>query len=280
MLESLQQADQQLLLFLNGIHSPFWDSFMWIFTAKMTWIPMYAAILYVLLKNFRLSVSLITVLAIALTITYADQICATVIRPCVERLRPSNPQNPISELIHLVNGKRGGRYGFPSCHAANSFALAFFVMLLFRERMLTLAILLWAAINSYSRIYIGVHYPGGSPGRCFGRPQWGSHPIRLIPFRFKPSGFRRTTKIQRYRKSPDQTPDTYEIYPAHYLHGIAYRRCYSDLFLVYGNQLNPIFLRSFVRSANHCSVNAPTSAFVTDRLCPCCGKVFPFFNSR
>lgn len=160
MLESLQQADQQLLLFLNGIHSPFWDSFMWIFTAKMTWVPMYAAILYVILKNFRLSVSLVTVIAIALTITYADQICATVIRPCVERLRPSNPQNPISELIHLVNGKRGGRYGFPSCHAANSFALAFFVMLLFRERMLTLAILLWAAINSYSRIYIGVHYPG------------------------------------------------------------------------------------------------------------------------
>ena len=133
MLESLQQADQQLLLFLNGIHSPFWDSFMWIFTAKMTWIPMYAAILYVLLKNFRLSVSLITVLAIALTITYADQICATVIRPCVERLRPSNPQNPISELIHLVNGKRGGRYGFPSCHAANSFALAFFVMRLLKK---------------------------------------------------------------------------------------------------------------------------------------------------
>lgn len=160
MLETLQQTDEQLLLFLNGFHTPFWDSFMWTFTAKLTWIPMYAAILYVLLKNFRPSISIVTVIAIALTITYADQVCATLIRPLVERMRPSNPNNPISEFVHIVNGKRGGRYGFPSCHAANSFALAFFLMFLLKNRFLTLFILFWAALNSYSRIYIGVHYPG------------------------------------------------------------------------------------------------------------------------
>lgn len=160
MLETLQQTDQQLLLFLNGFHTPFWDSFMWIYTAKLTWIPMYAAILYVVLKNFRPSTSIFIVIAIALTITYADQVCATLIRPLVERMRPSNPNNPISEFIHIVNGKRGGRYGFPSCHAANSFALAFFLMFLFKNRFLTLFILFWAALNSYSRVYIGVHYPG------------------------------------------------------------------------------------------------------------------------
>lgn len=160
MLETLQQTDEQLLLFLNGLHTPFWDSFMWIFTAKLTWIPMYAAILYVLLKNFRPSVSLFTVIVIALTITYADQVCATLIRPFVERMRPSNPNNPVSEFIHLVNEKRGGRYGFPSCHAANSFALAFFLMLFFKNSVLTLFILFWASLNSYSRVYIGVHYPG------------------------------------------------------------------------------------------------------------------------
>ncbi len=108
----------------------------------------------------RPSVSLLAVISIVLTIVYADQICATLIRPLVERMRPSNPNNPISEWVHIVNGKRGGRYGFPSCHAANSFGLAFFVMLLFKNRLLTLFILLWAALNSYSRIYIGVHYPG------------------------------------------------------------------------------------------------------------------------
>lgn len=159
MLELLQQTDQQLFLFLNGMHSPFWDNFMYIFTGKMTWVPMYAAILYVLYKNFNIYVCLFAVVAIALTITYADQICATVIRPIVERSRPS--RNPdIAELVHLVNGKRGGRFGFPSCHAANSFALAFFVMLFFKNRLLTFFILFWAALNSYSRIYVGVHYPG------------------------------------------------------------------------------------------------------------------------
>lgn len=160
MLERLQFIDQELFLFLNSLHSGYWDQFMWIFTAKLPWIPMYAAILYVICKNMRPSVSLLAVISIVLTIVYADQICATLIRPLVERMRPSNPNNPISEWVHIVNGKRGGRYGFPSCHAANSFGLAFFVMLLFKNRLLTLFILLWASLNSYSRIYIGVHYPG------------------------------------------------------------------------------------------------------------------------
>ncbi len=160
MLETLQQLDQQILIFLNGFHSPFWDKFMWVFTGKWTWIPMYATILYVLLKNFNIYISVFTTIAIALTILYADQICASAIRPMVERMRPSNLDNPISDIIHIVNGKRGGRYGFPSCHAANSFALAFFIMLLFKRGWLTLFMLLWATTNSYSRVYLGVHYPG------------------------------------------------------------------------------------------------------------------------
>ena len=160
MLETLQHFDQQIFLFFNGLHSPYWDRFMWVFTAKLTWVPMYASILYVICKNLRPSVSLLTVIAIVLTIVYADQICATLIRPLAERMRPSNPNNPISEWVHIVNGKRGGRYGFPSCHAANSFGLAFFGILLFKSKLLSLFILLWATVNSYSRIYIGVHYPG------------------------------------------------------------------------------------------------------------------------
>lgn len=160
MLEILQQADTRLLLFLNSFHAPFWDSFMWLFTAKLTWVPMYATILYVLYKNFNPRLCLFTLIAIVLTIVFADQVCASIIRPAVERMRPSNINNPISEFVHLVNGKRGGRYGFPSCHAANSFGLAFFIVLLFKNRTLSLFILLWATINSFSRVYIGVHYPG------------------------------------------------------------------------------------------------------------------------
>lgn len=160
MLETLQQLDQQLLLTLNGMHAPFWDNFMWIVSAKMTWVPMYATLLYILCRNFNWRVSVLTVVAIALTITYADQICASVIRPLVERMRPSNPNNPISEFVHILHGKRGGRYGFPSCHAANSFALAFIVMFLFKQKFISLFLLGWAILNSYSRIYLGVHYPG------------------------------------------------------------------------------------------------------------------------
>lgn len=160
MLETLNHLDQQLLLALNALHSPFWDSFMWYISAKWTWVPMYATILYVLLRNYNWRVALSAVLCITLVIVYADQVCASLIRPAVERMRPSNLNNPISEYVHIVNGKRSGAYGFPSCHSANSFALVFIVMFLLRSRVLNLTLLLWAVLNSYSRIYLGVHYPG------------------------------------------------------------------------------------------------------------------------
>lgn len=160
MLETLQQLDQQILLNLNALHSPFWDSFMALFTAKLTWAPMYAAILFVICKNFSPWVVLLSVIAIVLTIVYSDQLCSSVIRPAIERMRPSNPNNPVSEYIHLLNGRRGGKYGFPSCHASNSFGLAFFLLFLFRQKVISIFILLWAVVNSYSRIYAGVHYPG------------------------------------------------------------------------------------------------------------------------
>ena len=190
MLDNLLQWDLQALLAINGVHAPFWDHFMWLFTGKWIWIPMYASILFVLLKNFSLRYTILAVIAIALTITFADQVCATLIRPQVQRSRPSrlgpliqenneksirlmealgqlkdkNGQYPI-EKIRLHERKpgdfyRGGKYGFPSCHASNSFALAFFLLLFFKKIGLSLFILLWAALNSYSRAYIGVHFPG------------------------------------------------------------------------------------------------------------------------
>lgn len=160
MIETLANIDQSLLLYLNGLHNTFGDYFMSTFTGKWIWVPMYASILYILLKNYNWKVVLGCLIAIALTITFADQVCSSVIRPVVERMRPSNPDNPISEWVHIVNGKRGGRYGFPSCHASNSFGLAFFLIFLFRKRWLSFFICAWAALNCYTRIYLGVHYPG------------------------------------------------------------------------------------------------------------------------
>ena len=169
--QGLLETDQNIFLYLNGLYTTFGDYFMSTFSRKIIWVPMYASILYVLLKNVNWKIALCCVVAIALTITFADQMCATFIRPAVARLRPCSPDNPISEFVHLVNGKRSGSFSFPSCHAANSFGLAFMLMYLFRNRWLTAFIMLWAVVNSYSRIYLGVHYPGdllvgGIVGAC------------------------------------------------------------------------------------------------------------------
>lgn len=160
MIETLQNLDSEVFLFFNQAHCPFFDSFMSLYSGKFIWIPMYAALLIVMLRRYPLIKVLFLLVGIALSITLADQICSSLIRPLCERLRPSNLDNPLAELTHIVDGYRGGAYGFPSCHAANSFALAVFAALMLRRRGFTLFIMLWAAVNCYSRIYLGVHYPG------------------------------------------------------------------------------------------------------------------------
>lgn len=160
MLDFLIDLDTQILLFFNGLHSTFFDYFMMAFTGKFIWVPMYATIVYILFRRYSWKVALCYTIAITTAIACADQIGATIIRPAVERLRPTNINNPINTLIHIVDGYRGGRYGFPSCHAANSFALATFLSLLFAKRRFTTFIFTWAILTAYSRLYLGVHYPG------------------------------------------------------------------------------------------------------------------------
>lgn len=127
-MDALQGAidvDTNIFFPINRMHNMYFDYFMSAYSGKWVWIPMYAAIWYVMLRNFHWKVTLFCMIGFALTITFADQACATWIRPYVERMRPSNLNNPISEMVHIVNNHRGGRYGFPSCHAANTFGLAF-----------------------------------------------------------------------------------------------------------------------------------------------------------
>ena len=159
-LSDLVRIDTDIFLFFNQMHSPYFDYFMSTFSGKLIWVPLYATILYLLLKNFHWKVALTCTVGIALLIVLTDQVVASFIRPEICRLRPANLDNPISDLVHIVNGHRGGRYGFPSCHASNTFGLAFIVMFLFRSRKLTVFFLSWAVFTCYSRIYLGVHYPG------------------------------------------------------------------------------------------------------------------------
>lgn len=157
-METLIQLDQELLLYLNSFTSPLFDNFFWVVTSKSIWFPMYAFFLYVIFRNQGVK-GIITVLAMALMVLLCDQISTNIFKEGFERLRPSHDPS-IQGLVDLINGKRGGKYGFVSSHATNSFGLAVFSILLFRYRWYTVFILFWAALNSYSRIYMGVHYPG------------------------------------------------------------------------------------------------------------------------
>jgi len=156
----LSDIDARLLLIVNGAHSPFFDSVMWCISGRWIWVPFYAVLAYLLFRRMSWKRASICLVTIGLIILAADQTCATLIRPEIGRLRPANLNNPLSSFVHVVNGYRGGRYGFPSCHAANTFALAVFMSLVIRHKWFTVMMFSWAFDVSYSRMYLGVHYFG------------------------------------------------------------------------------------------------------------------------
>lgn len=156
----LSDIDARLLLIVNSAHSPFFDSVMWCISGRWIWVPFYAVLAYLLFRRMSWKRASICLVTIGLIILAADQTCATLIRPEIGRLRPANLNNPLSSFVHVVNGYRGGRYGFPSCHAANTFALAVFMSLVIRHKWFTVMMFSWAFVVSYSRMYLGVHYFG------------------------------------------------------------------------------------------------------------------------
>ena len=159
MIEYLEHIDRALFLTLNGWHSPFLDYVMWYVSARIYWIPLYIILLVMIFRRFGWKNTLVIILTISAVIAATDQTAYHFFKLTFERLRPShNPE--IEHLVHSVNGYKGGVYGFVSNHAANSFALAVFVSLIFRTRWVILGMLFWAVLIGYSRIYLGVHYPG------------------------------------------------------------------------------------------------------------------------
>ncbi len=153
------EADKELLLNLNGSDSLFWDGFMWVATSTVVWIPVALMLLYIILKNNKAQEALLIILMLALVITVADRFASGFCKPFFARFRPT--QDPeLMYMIDIVNGYRGGRFGFISSHAANTFAVATFLSLLIKRSSLTIMLFLWAALNAFTRIYLGVHYPG------------------------------------------------------------------------------------------------------------------------
>ena len=157
MLDFLNQLDTKFFIFLNSINSPFWDEVMWWISGSKSWIPMYLIIIAFIIYKYKWR-AIITLVFIALVVTLADQISVKAFKEVFQRLRPChNPE--LQDIVHLVKNKCGGKFGFVSSHAANTFGVAFFLSKLFKNKKFSIFIFIWASIVSYSRIYLGVHFP-------------------------------------------------------------------------------------------------------------------------
>lgn len=157
MLEILNDLDTKLFLLINGLNSPFWDVVMYQVSQKLNWIPLYAVLIGWLLLKFRLK-GVWILIGLILLVTLSDQ-ASNLIKDNVQRLRPCQQEN-IAAAVHLVKGHCGGLYGFLSGHAANHFAIAVFTAVWFRKRWYWIGIISWATLIAYSRVYLGVHFPG------------------------------------------------------------------------------------------------------------------------
>ena len=155
---SLLELDKVITLAINSCHSPFFDNFFYIYTQTWTWLPAIVVLLVWMWRKWGVR-SLYVVVGIALCILLSDQISSSLLKPLVARLRPThNPE--IADMIHIVNGYRGGLYGFVSSHAANAATFVTFTALIFRNNIYTILLSLWAFLTAYSRVYLGVHYVG------------------------------------------------------------------------------------------------------------------------
>lgn len=155
-MEWIEQLDRSLFLWVNGHHSPIFDQVMWQISGKLQWIPFYLILLFFVYKKFGKQTWIILG-SVAVLIILSDQISVRLFKDVFQRYRPCHNLE-LKEIVHLVNNKCGGTFGFVSSHATNSFALASFIGLCLNRKAL-LGLLFWATIISFSRVYLGVHYP-------------------------------------------------------------------------------------------------------------------------
>ncbi len=158
MLDFLLDFDRYLLLKINGWHTPWLDNLMFLLTDGKSWIPLFLLLIGWMVYKLKWQTVLI-LLYVGLVIFLADRISAGLLKPWIGRLRPSHEPG-LEGLLHIVNGYRGGLYGFVSSHAANAFGIATFLWLVLRQHISWVWVMfLWALLFSYTRIYLGVHYP-------------------------------------------------------------------------------------------------------------------------
>lgn len=152
--------DEQLFFLINAHHTEYLDAFMWMMSQKTVWIPLYASLLYVVWRNYSWRGALTVLLAIGIGMLFTDWGNAHILRPWIGRLRPSNPDNPIASMVHIVYGRHGNGCGMPSAHSANMWLLTYVVYHWLRSRWTAITMVTLSLVICYSRVYLGFHYPG------------------------------------------------------------------------------------------------------------------------
>ena len=232
MLEKELQFERELFFFLNGSDSALLDNFFYIFTNKWTWLIFYLCFLWVFIykKNWKEIVCVLV--AVIFVVLFADQISSGFFKPFFHRFRPTHHPD-FMDQVKIVFNYRAGPYGFISSHAANSFGFATFCALIFRNKLFTFTIFLFAFLNAYSRIYIGVHFISDIiVGALVGMLIGGS--IYLIYNQIRHKWF--FVENNQLNKPIYSTRETY------FLCGVFYT--YLLVMLIFNNQLVTIILQN------------------------------------
>lgn len=164
LLHELLDWDRRLLIWLNSFHTDWLDPVMYYTSQTFFWLPLYVFLIWLIVKDFKKE-WWVPIIGIIVTIVLADQVTTSLMKPFFARLRPSQEPS-LQGIVHLVRDYHGeiytgGLYGFASSHAANTFGTATFFALVFRSRHRWINwLFLWAAVMTYTRIYLGAHYPG------------------------------------------------------------------------------------------------------------------------
>jgi undecaprenyl-diphosphatase len=163
-LRSIENLDWLLLFFINGSHTSFWDSFNLIISNKYTWIPLYFILLIIFIIKLGWKNGLLVILGAVVCYVCTEMISAKIFKPWFARPRPCHTD--LGMQLWLPNDHCGGAYGFVSTHAANTMGLAIYCIRVFTKKIkgplasvFILVLLMYAFLNGFSRIYLGVHYP-------------------------------------------------------------------------------------------------------------------------
>lgn len=157
MFDTILQWDRDLFLALNFDGGRFLDEFFWIVTGKLTWVPLYLLIIFLLWRRYGWKYTLLAVVFIALAVVFVDHV-ANFFKNNVPKFRPTHTPE-LEGLVHQVHGYRGFRYGTVSAHAATTCVVMTFASTLIRRKWFTVMMIAWVVLVCYSRIYVAAHFP-------------------------------------------------------------------------------------------------------------------------